>query len=238
MFRVKRRLLFIVESGTDVRLVEGLAEHFELSIIARKISGGVEISQSTSAQFNLTIGPAGRASFAAFLFRELLRRRSHTDIVLVQGYSLAALVANLARIVTSVPTIMLVCSPIEAYYECRRVHPNGPQYRQREVFILDLLARLNALTGDTYVVLSEYLRNVVRAHGARSIHNIPIYGVDTEIFHPPTKSKMEMKSALGLPTDGTLIFFSSRVAPEKDSETLLRAVRRLLDQNENIGAPP
>ncbi|MGZ5146199.1 MAG: glycosyltransferase family 4 protein, partial [Burkholderiales bacterium] len=32
----------------------------------------------------------------------------------------------------------------------------------------------------------------------------------------------------------TLIFFSSRIAPEKDSETLLRAVRRLLDSGHNL----
>lgn len=31
------RLLFIVESGSDVRLVEGLAERFELTVLARQI---------------------------------------------------------------------------------------------------------------------------------------------------------------------------------------------------------
>jgi glycosyltransferase involved in cell wall biosynthesis len=231
---LKRRLLFIVESGTDVRLVEGLAEHFDLTLIARKIEGGVEISQPTSAKFNMAIGPGGRASFGRFVFFELLRRRSQTDVVLVQGYSVAALAANAARMITSAPTTMLVCSPIEAYYRCRLAHANGPSYRRHEAFTLDLLARANALTGDTYVVLSDYLKNVVRAHGARSVHNIPIYGVDTQVFCPPTKSKSELKSELGLPTEGTLIFFSSRIAPEKDSETLLRAFRRLIDQGENL----
>jgi glycosyltransferase involved in cell wall biosynthesis len=232
--RLKRRLLFVVESGTDVRLVEGLAEHFDLTIIARKIEGGVEISQPPSAQFEMILAPASRISFGRFVFYQLLRRRSQTDVVLVQGYSLAALAANAARIITSTATIMLVCSPIEAYYYCRVAHAVGPRYRKHEAFLLYLLARANALTGDTYVVLSEYLKSVVRAHGGKSIHNIPIYGVDIQIFHPPTKSKPELKSELGLPADGTLVFFSSRVAPEKDSETLLRAVRHLLDQGENI----
>jgi glycosyltransferase involved in cell wall biosynthesis len=100
--------------------------------------------------------------------------------------------------------------------------------------LLDLLARANALIGKDYVVLSRYLEGVVRAHGGRRIQNIPIYGVDTRIFCPPPVPKLELKKQLRLPTDGTLIFFSSRIAPEKDSETLLRAMRLLLDQGHDL----
>jgi hypothetical protein len=60
---MKQRLLFIVESGTDVRMVEGLAEHFQLSILARKIEGGVEISQRTSAEFDLSLGRLFSSSY-------------------------------------------------------------------------------------------------------------------------------------------------------------------------------
>jgi len=74
----------------------------------------------------------------------------------------------------------------------------------------------------------------VRSHGARRVHNIPIYGVDTELFAPATKPKSDLKQQLRLPTDGALIFFSSRIAPEKDSETLLRAIRTLLDQGHRL----
>ncbi len=230
---MKRRLLFVVESGTDVRLVQGLAEGFELSIVARKIEGGAEISQPTDAKLDMTLGPAGRALFASYVFRQLLRRRD-VDAVLVQGYSLAALAANLARQITGKPTLMLVCSPIEAYYRCRLKHPGGPPYRKLEATTLNLLARANAILGDTYVVLSKHLADVVNTHGGRRVVNIPVYGVDTSIFHPPLKAKSELKSELGLPINGTLIFFSSRVAPEKDSETLLRATRRLLDQGADL----
>src|SRR5439155_6758445 len=37
------RLCFVVESGTDVRLVEGLAERFELTVLARRVEGGFEV---------------------------------------------------------------------------------------------------------------------------------------------------------------------------------------------------
>jgi glycosyltransferase involved in cell wall biosynthesis len=43
-----------------------------------------------------------------------------------------------------------------------------------------------------------------------------------------------LRKRLQLPDSGTLIFFSSRIAPEKDSETLLRAVRRLRQQGRNL----
>ena len=178
----RTRLLFVVESGTDVRLVEGLAENFDLTVIARKIEGGVEISQPPSAQFPLAIGPASRAGFARFVFTELLRRRSKTDLVVVQGYSLAGLAANMARQITGKPTIMLVCSPIEAYYRCRLNHPAGRPYQRHEAALLNFLARANIHRGDQYVVLSRYLESVVRSHGGRSVHNIPIYGVDTQLL--------------------------------------------------------
>jgi glycosyltransferase involved in cell wall biosynthesis len=39
---------------------------------------------------------------------------------------------------------------------------------------------------------------------------------------------------LGLPLDGSVIFFSSRVAPEKDTGTLLAAFRQLLDEGHDL----
>ena len=63
---------------------------------------------------------------------------------------------------------------------------------------------------------------------------VPIYGVDTTVFTPPLEPKTAIKARLGLPTTGALIFFSSRIAPEKDSETLLMAIRRLLNDGRDL----
>jgi len=230
----RSRVLFVVESGTDVRLVDGLAEHFQLSIIAREIEGGRAINWPSSTEIPTIIGPKGRVEFARFVFRALIRRNPDFDIALVQGYSLAALAANISRQFTSKPLLLLVCSPVEAYYRCRLTNPNGRPYQQHEATLLDFLARANAMAAPEYVVLSEHLENVVRRHGARRVNRIPIYGVDTQLFAPPQESKSDIRKKLGLPTDGTLIFFSSRIAPEKDSETLLRAVKRLVDSGHNI----
>lgn len=223
------RLCFVVESGTDVRLVDGLAERFELTVLARRITGGVEISRTPERPFTLLTGPDSRIGFARTVWRRLARR-SGAGAILVQGYALGALAANLAARVSGARTTMLVCSPIERYYQQRRDHfEPGKPFRQLELFGMRILARANALLARHYVVLSQHLADVVRGHGARApIDIIPVYGVDTTVFRPPTESQAALRQRRGLPASGAIIFFSSRIAPEKDAQTLLAAARRLL----------
>jgi glycosyltransferase involved in cell wall biosynthesis len=232
----RARVLFVVESGSDVRLVEGLAEGFELSILARRIPGGVEISHAPGVRVPTTVGGASRVGFALEVLRAVWRRRAEVDCVVVQGYGAAALAANVAGRAAGLPVLMLVCSPSESYYLCRRAHPApGRRFRRRELFALKMLARANAFAGQEYVVLSRHLETVVRGHGARRpVSVIPVYGVDTEIFSPVAESKRVTKARLGLPTDGALVFFSSRVAPEKDAETLLAAFLMLLEEGHDL----
>lgn len=233
---MKHHLGFIVESGTDVRLVEGLGERFDLSVIARKIVGGVEINHRPSSDINTVVGPASRIRFAISIAGYIVRNRSKFDCWVVQGYALAALAANIACRLCSKPVLMLVCSPVEAYYRCRLDQPHlGKKFRRLALWGLTLLARLNARLGSGYVVLSEHLGDVVRQHGTRRpISNIPLYGVDTDRFRPPEIPKTDAKTRLNVPTTGTLIFFSSRVAPEKDSETLLSAIQTVCAEGHEI----
>lgn len=230
------RLLFVVESGSDVRLVEGLAERFELSVFARRIEGGVEISQETEAAFRVETGPGSRLGFARAVAAEVRRRRAELDAVVVQGYGAAALAANVACRLAGLPVFMLVCSPAERYYLCRRGHAEpGKPFRRRELLALGALARLNARVGAHYLVLSEHLAEVVRGHGGRRpLTVVPVYGVDTEIFSPAREPKALTRKRLGLPVGGSLVFFSSRVAPEKDAVTLLRAFRMLLEEGRDL----
>jgi len=233
---MRTRLLFIVESGADVRLVEGLAERFELSVFARRIEGGVEISQATAATFESEVGPASRTAFARAAFREVWRRRARLDAVIVQGYGAAALAVNAACRLARLKSYMLVCSPVERYYLCRREHaePSKP-FRRRELFALGALARINARAGSHYLVLSEHLSEVVRGHGTRRpVSVVPVYGVDTEIFSLASEPKRATRERLGLPVEGSIVFFSSRVAPEKDAETLLKAFRVLLEEGRDL----
>jgi glycosyltransferase involved in cell wall biosynthesis len=56
---------------------------------------------------------------------------------------------------------------------------------------------------------------------------VPVYGVDTTVFRPSDRPREALRRERGLPERGQIVFFSSRVAPEKDAETLLQAVRGL-----------
>lgn len=232
----RHRVLFVVESGTDVRLVEGLEQISSLAILARKIERGREISQQPSVPVQVTVGPSSRPRFAELVFRTLIGKRHDYDICIVQGYGLAALAANSAAKLTGKPTVMLVCSATEEYYRCRVLASDRENpYRGLEDRILQSLAWLNARGGGRYVVLSRHLESVVRSHGAcGKVCVVPAYGVDVEVFKAPTMPKAVLKAQLGLPTTGTIIFSSSRVAPEKDTKTLLAALAELLKANRDV----
>jgi glycosyltransferase involved in cell wall biosynthesis len=222
------RVGFIVESGTDVRLVEGLAERVALTIVARQIPGGRVVSQPPAHPPRIEVGPAGHAAFAGFVARRWQWLRAETDVVIVQGYGPAAAMANLLGRLTGHPVRMLVCSPVEAYYRSRRAGDSPRPYRGIEYGVITALARLNGIIGQRYIALSPYLADVIRASGTRRpIDVIPVYGVDDRIFSPATEPVASIRARLGLDAASRIVFFSSRVAPEKDAATVLRAIAQL-----------
>ena len=221
------RVCFVVDSGTDVRLVESLGRLTSMRILARAVPNGRVISQDPRIPVDLEVGPASHAAFCTLIARRLWVMRNEIDVVLVQGYGPSAAVANMLGRLTGKPALMLVCSPAEAYYRCRRT-AGGRRFSVVEYAAIKLLAVLNAWIGFGYIVLSPYLASVVRAHGSRiPVDVIPVYGVDRSVFFPGTEPKSSLRRRLGLPEDQSIIFFSSRVAPEKDAEAVLRAVGRL-----------
>lgn len=226
----RERLAFVVESGTDVRLVSGLQERFDLSLLLRRIEGGVEISQPLpDPPRELEVGPGGRLGFARSVSRWLRARRRSIDRVIVQGYGPAALAALLAGRSAGLPVSLLVCSPVAEYYECRRTDPQpGQPWRRRQQVAIRLLARACCSAAAHALVLSRHLGQVVTRHGFRgALDLVPVYGVDLGRFRPREVSQAELRGRLGLPA-GELVFFSSRVAPEKDAATLLTAFAALV----------
>ena len=222
------RVCFVVESGTDVRLVEGLAERVAVHVLARNIPGGRAISQPTAHP--ITIAPSGRLAFALRAFAAILR--STTDAVLVQGHGVAALAANVAARIKRIPCWMLICSPAAEYYETR--HTGGYRFSTATLASIRLLARMNATLGQGYIVLSRYLHDVVRQYDARHpVHIIPVYGVDLAQFRARL-DRAQAREVRGLPATGAIVFNSSRVAPEKDVATLMDAFKLLVDEGRDV----
>lgn len=230
------RLWFVVESGTDVRLVDGMAAFAEVTVLARRVPGGVEISRPARAGVVVRVGPPALGAFAAHVFRAIRAEREQIDFVLVQGYGAAALGVNLALRLCSIPGAMLVCSPAEAYYQCRQAAGMaGKPYRRSELAAIRILAKMNARAGRRYIVLSSYLGEIVRRHGGTSaVAVIPVYGVDTDVFRCTDRSGPALRCLRGLPGTGSIIFNSSRIAPEKDSDTLLGAFARLRAEGRDV----
>ena len=233
---MRPRICFVVESGTDARLVDGLAEHADVTVMARRIEGGVAISQPLRSSAEVRLGPASIGAFAAHAFGFLRREGARFDFILAQGYGAAALAARAGARLHRVPSALLVCSPVESYYKCRQGQEGfGKPYRAYEHAALRFLAAANARTGADYIVLSRYLADVVTGHGSRGRTDIiPVYGVDTQVFRPQPDTRAELRRRRGLPEGGSVIFFSSRVAPEKDAATLLHAVRLLVSRGADI----
>lgn len=225
----KPRVWFVVESGTDVRLVDGLAERYETTVLARAIRGGSAISRMPARDARVVVGPESRARFAAWAAARIFLGRPGPQFVLAQGYGIGALLSQLACD-GRVPSAMLVCSPLEEYYECRRYagDPAKP-FRPYELRAVRTLAHLNARVGTHAIALSQYLANTLRRYGGPlEIDIVPVYGVDVNLFSPPVDGRRAAKQSLGVPLDGSVVLSSSRVAPEKDVRTLLDAFARLL----------
>jgi glycosyltransferase involved in cell wall biosynthesis len=220
---------FVVESGTDARMLEGLASRLNLTVLARDVPGGRVVSQRTDVRVH--IASASRLAFTWTTFRWLLA--NPCDAVLVQGYGAAALAANAACRLRRRPCWMLVCSPAAEYYAARRAAGRG--FSPAALAAIHVLAWLNARIGGGYVVLSDYLRGVVTRYGSGPhVRVIPVYGVDRTIFAPAPADRPSLRKARGLPETGAILFNSSRVAPEKDTRTLLDAFGRLLAEGRDV----
>ena len=222
-------LCFVVESGTDARMIEGLATRVRLTALVRDVPGGRAVSQPTTVSVRME--PASRVAFAWATFRWLLGNRC--DAVLVQGYGVAALAANVACRLTARPCWMLVCSPAAEYYAARR--PAGARFSQTTLAGIHVLAWLNARIGRGFVVLSHYLGTVVsRYAGGATVHVVPVYGVDRDVFSDTGTDRTALRRARGLPVTGSIVFNSSRVAPEKDIATLIDAFRLLVADGRDV----
>ena len=234
----RRRLVFLCESGTDVRLVAGLKQRFELTLLLRPAFGPRTINWKDEGPEPVRIveGPAGRVAFAAWAGAWLVRHRAEVDAVLAQNAGVASLAANVTRGVTRLPTYLLICSPNIAYFHCRyeRGELGLPAYLAGRT-LLEAARAANALLADRYVVLSEYLGREVSLGRTEKVRLVPLYGVDTTRFQPVSpEEKRRLRVKLGLPEEGFLIFFSSRVAPEKDTESLLDACSLLRAQGRSF----
>lgn len=227
------RVVYVADSTADVRMVEALAARLRVTLVAPAALGERISTGTITREVRRVLLPGGKLLFNLRAAAWLVAHRREIDAVLVLDNLRAALAANLAGRLARRPVVIQVGRPTEAYFRCKR---RGTQLRGVR-FWLGLLAvkalvavneRLAAAVGAT----SEYVAEQSRRQ-CRRVEFIPAYGVDVQAFAPRT-SPDEARRALGLPEGETLVLFRSRLAPEKDPETFLRALATLRRQGRNV----
>ena len=96
-------------------------------------------------------------------------------------------------------------------------------------FLLDLARRYVRTLYNRFaktLVPSPALGELLRSWGVTNVVPTDL-GIDTAIFHPGQGDRRSIRAEFGLPPDRTLLLYVGRLAPEKNTSTLLAAFRQL-----------
>jgi glycosyltransferase involved in cell wall biosynthesis len=221
------KVLFFVEGLTDIRLLVGLSEICDLTVLVpatqyresrleeRVIQSGIRV------EVHKILG--GRLLFQMRSLFWLWRNAPSFDLILSQELLRGSLNTTIIGKLRGVPVVTyMTFFPLE-YFRCRR--------ERRQIGILksfigeNVIRFLMMTTGKlstACLALGEYLQGVARQYCPNTLGCL-YYGVDTAHFCPVTpEEKKSLRRKLDLPENKFLILFSSRISHEKDPETLLK----------------
>lgn len=222
------KVLYFCEGFTDIRFVVGLSERCDLTMATPewefRSSGLADRIAHSGARLAVAEIPGRRPAFQVKSFVYLLRNILKFDAVLAQGMGRGALNATLAGALLGVPVVTYLAIAPVAYWRCRRERRQmGPlKALAGEAFIRACLTVAGRL-GTTALAMGPFLAEFVKSYSSRPAVGY-YYGVDVHKFRPiDCVERMALRRRHDLPLDKFVIFFSSRISPEKDPETALRA---------------
>lgn len=227
------RLVYLTDSMADIRMVEGLGRRAAVTVVAPDVLGDRVTNfwpPRPPSVATKTLLPGGRVAFIARATLWLLRHRRAFDAVFVLDNLSAALAATTARALGGPPVVVQVGRPTLDYLRCQ---PPGPKQKLRYL-IAWLLVQINERRADAIGAVSEYCAGQCRQRNDH-VRFIPWYGVDTDVFRPRA-GRDAARAQLGLPAESPIVMLRSRIAPEKDPATFVRAVARLRDAGRTITA--
>ncbi|MEO7803950.1 MAG: glycosyltransferase family 4 protein [Actinomycetota bacterium] len=222
---MKIRVVFVTDVMQDVRMVEGFAGIFDLTVLAPRYLEERFITWPTNKPFERVFLPVGRARFVFQAAKWLRRNRGRFKVIIAQDNLTGALASNIGGRLTRTPVILRMGRTTEEYYRSKRhAGLKGLRYWIGLITVKALVGfneRAAASVGATSLYIADDCRK-----RARDVHVIPAYGVDLELFSAKV-SRAEARTILDLPLDVSLIIWRSRLAPEKDPETYFRALALL-----------
>ncbi len=221
------KVLFVVEGFTDIRFVQGLSEISELSMVVpgthfRESELGARISASR-VPVTVDMLEGGRLRYQLQSFRYVRSNGGRFDVILSQELLRGSLSACLAARKWNTPVVTYTCLPALGYFRCRR---ERGQIGLLKSFLgetaIRFMMKINGRLAAGCVALGPYLLRLASEYCSRT-HAGLYYGVDTNVFRVADTDRQHLRRALGLPENKFIIFLSSRISHEKDTETVLRA---------------
>jgi glycosyltransferase involved in cell wall biosynthesis len=233
----RRRAVYVTDTMADVRNIEALASTFDLKLLAPSFLRDDELTnywppRSASPVERVRLN-GGRLLFIVRAALWLRRSRASVDVVYALDNLTAALAATIARFVGGPPVIVQVGRPTAEYLRCKRLVEPAWRNLARRLFGRALI-ELNERSADGIGAVSDYCAAQCRLRND-NVRSIPWCGVDTEVF-APRWTKREAREYLGLPLDQHIVMLRSRIAPEKDPHTFLRAIARLRGNGREVCA--
>lgn len=231
----RRRLVYVADTRANLQMLEGLAAHFEVTLLvpAAMEKATTHWPPRPPARIEVVRLRGGRVAFVARAALWLARHRRAFEVTVALDNLGAALAANLGRTLGGPPVVLQVGRPTLEYLRCKSTLV--PPWRLLpRIALARVLVALNERAAAGIGTVSEYVATLARAHNA-NVRAIPWQGVDTEAF-APTVPREEARRRLGLPLGPALVLWRSRVAPEKDPDTFLRAVGRLQAEGRDVRA--
>lgn len=220
------RIVYVADTTANTRMLDGLARHVDITLLARRDLGDAATTfwPPRSAEIRRVLLRGGRIGFALRAAWWLLRRRGSHDAVVALDALVAAAAANVARVLGGKPVVLQVGRPILEYLHLKR------SLLSRGAYVLHLVAArvligLNERLAAGIGTVSEYVARRCERRNP-NVRAIPWYGVDTDVF-APRMEPAEARRRLGLPVEGPIVLYRSRLAPEKDPRTFCEAVARL-----------
>lgn len=230
----KPRVAYLTDTIADVRLLEGLAGRFELTLVTRRALGRRAVTGETSGRVRQVLLPGGRIGFMIRSAAWMAARARDYDLIFALDNLTAALAANAAGLLRRRPVILQMGRPTERYFRTKRRAGMGPVRFRLGLVAVKSLVGVNERLATAIGAVCEDVASECRMR-ARHVVVTGSCGVDPAAF-TPGRGRGEARRALGLPGEGALVLFRSRLAPEKDPDTFLRAMRLLLEEGRDVTA--
>lgn len=231
------RAVYLTDTMADVRNIEAVASAFDVTLLAPGFLSDDKLTNywppRTAHDVQRVRLPGGRAGFILRAALWLRRSRHAVDVVYVLDNLTAALAASLARRLGGPPVVIQVGRPTAEYFAMKRAL-DGPIRNAGRRLLGGALIAFNERTADGIGAVSDYCAAQCAARND-NVASIPWCGVDTEVFSPRW-TREDARRHLDLPLDRPVVMLRSRIAPEKDPETFLRAIDALRDQGRDVCA--